>query len=98
MKEIIVTAWNNGTSIYGIRISKKNTKLFEQYNKIYIEIDNQMVEIKKTKGFDKNCPELRHPKIKSFFEKYNLINWEKGKPHKLKLIQKESNRFNLIIV
>ncbi|MDN5079946.1 hypothetical protein O8C89_05380 [Aliarcobacter butzleri] len=96
MKEIIVTAWNNGNSIYGIRISKKDTKLFEQYNKIYVEIDNEIVEIKKTKGFDKKCPELRHHKIKIFFEKHNLINWERGKPHKFKLIQKEDNKFNLI--
>lgn len=95
IKILTVTTWTNGTSIYGIRISKKDTNLFKEFDSVTIEIDNEIVEIKKTEGFHKDCPELRHPKIKVFFEKNNLIKWEKRKPHKLKLIQDKFNKFKL---
>lgn len=99
---MIVTAWCNGISTYGIRVGIPNRRQYFEENRwteIQVEMDGIINIFSLTDGFWKECPEFRDkrkPLIKNWLKKYKTLKWPKGVPPKMELIQLEGNQFKLV--
>lgn len=94
-----VKAWRNGSvhnqnTTYGIRISKSDYSAVENWEEI--KVGNNSI-YRNNSTFSNKCPEIRNKIIKTFLANNNLLNWNKGKPYQLFLLEFEQNKFELLL-
>jgi len=86
---IIASSWKGWT--YGIRLLEEGRELFLSIvgdcTSVIIELEDtgERDIVNVTQSFRSGCPELRGKIFKKYFERKGIIQWEKGKPYKLKL-------------
>ncbi|MFV2071233.1 MAG: hypothetical protein ACC742_01090 [Thermoanaerobaculales bacterium] len=87
---MIVTAWHDGHGSYGLRVLEGKVSLWfrPEWSTITMYLPNEIepVSVPLTAGFWEGSPELRSPRIKSFFARHNLIPWEKHQPPHFELV------------
>lgn len=107
-----VTGWR-GASVekqyrsYGVRIGIENRRAFfnndsEKWQKLTIENENgDVIEAELTPGFWRDCPEIRHPAFRDWFQAQGLIPWKNGSPPAFELSplgEKDTKRFRLRLI
>lgn len=100
-KRIIeVSAWRNSThnditgAGYGIRFSLAHYAILQNWKELII--GNTGIILKRgNKVLKQGCCEIRSKLIGKYLIQNNLINWQKGKPSKLKLEDLGQNKFKL---
>ncbi len=89
MKE--VTAWSNSRvaevkGSYGFRVYKADLYYFEGLEKIKLVLPEHkyktFIEVTIKDSFWEKCPELKHPKITTWFKKNIYATWTKRHPYK----------------
>lgn len=94
------SAWNNGLNIYGIRVGKSNRDehFTQSNNTVDIIIDGQLYVFRLTRGFWKDCPEIRDQGstvLRDWLDRYYTLNWPHYAPPKVALDVLEHHRFKL---
>ncbi len=101
---MIVKGWNNGKhnnktgSGYGLALTKADRdKYFKQsWEEIIIDLGgSELVQVKLSKSFWKDCIELRSSKIGKWLINKELAPWKKNNPPKLELEYLKRNHFRL---
>lgn len=81
---MIVSAWYDGHSTYGVRILGKDLSLWfrPEWEKVSLSLPDlpDPVEVALTESFWHGSPELRSPHIKEFFLRYGLESWPRKEP------------------
>jgi hypothetical protein len=98
-------AWKNGRSAdpnctFGIRVGKLNRRLhFDGLKTADVEIDGVIHSFPLSKGFWRNCPEIRDKQgtraIRNWLQKNLSLTWAKGNPPRLNLVPLGGNQFRL---
>jgi hypothetical protein len=96
---MIVSAWFDGGSTYGLRILEEKVSLYfrPEWSEVtvYLPGEREPVKISLTESFWGSAPELRSPRIKAFFNRHDLIPWEKNRPPHFRLEPMGSGEFRL---
>lgn len=100
---MIVTAWNNGNTGYGIRLlaDDRDRYFSKKWKDVLIKIVGKFeVTCKMTPRFWSTCPELRNVVFRDWFAELGYVkgkrkDWKKGNPPKFHLIQESDNCFVL---
>lgn len=101
---MIVVGWNNGSpnnstgAGYGIRIAREDRDNYFQkaWSSVTIELDGRdLVNVKLSEAFWRDCIELRSAKIGKYMLKHGLAPWPKGIPPTLKLKPIGNRKFRL---
>ena len=96
---MIVSAWHDGHGSYGLRILEANVSLYFRPEwetvTVYLPDESEPVIMALTPSFWEGSPELRSPRIKSFFLRNGLVPWEKQHPPNLELIPLGEGVFRL---
>ena len=96
---MIVSGWYDGHSTFGLRVIEGNVSLYfrpEWENvTVYLPDESDPAIIPLTASFWEGSPELRSPRIKSFFVRYGLVPWEKKQPPNLELVPLGEGVFRL---
>jgi hypothetical protein len=86
---MIVSAWYDGHSTYGVRILDREVSLWfrPEWETVEICLPDRAdpVEIPLTESFWNGSPELRSPRIKEFLIRYDLVGWPKKHPPQFEL-------------
>jgi len=86
---MIVSAWYDGHSTYGVRILDREVSLWfrPEWETVEIRLPDRgdPVEISLTESFWNGSPELRSPRIKEFLLRYDLVDWPKKHPPQFEL-------------
>jgi hypothetical protein len=81
---MIVSAWYDGHSTYGVRILGREVSLWfrPEWKHVMLELPDrtEAVEVPLTESFWHGSPEIRSPHIKEFFIRHELVNWPKNQP------------------
>jgi hypothetical protein len=81
---MIVSAWYDGHSTYGVRILGREVSLWfrPEWNHVtlFFPDRNDGIEVPLTESFWHGSPELRSPQIKEFFLRHDLVDWPKKEP------------------
>ena len=86
---MIVTAWNNGSSGYGVKISYRDRKKYfrEEWESITLEIEGFTkpidVNVNKSSFWTPKCGELIKKEIRYWLFENDLAPWPYRKPPKL---------------
>ena len=100
---MIVSAWNDGSSGYGIRIRRADCVRYfpREWKNVRVKIPGEPeVECRLNPTLRTTCPEIRSVAFRNWFEKLGHVKgtqkaWEKGKPPKFHLTPVSGNRFAL---
>lgn len=96
---MIVSAWYDGHSTYGLRVQEENVSLYFRPEwetvSVYLPDETDPAEIALTPSFWEGSPELRSPRIKAFLSRNELARWEKNKPPAFELIPLGEGVFRL---
>lgn len=97
-----VTAWTNGSGIYGIRVGSANRNRFFQpiWEEIEVDIADVIHEFRLTRGFWKDCPEFRDSRdipIETWLLQQRVLPWPPGVPPKFVLLPRGDAQFKLDI-
>jgi hypothetical protein len=101
INRIIVSAWKNSTQNnltgagFGIKISKKDIHLVENWKSIKLGDSNEIF-YRDNSFLNFDCPEIRSSKIGSFFIQINRYHWQTENPHKYYLKDLGNENFQLI--
>ena len=84
---IVLTGWRGGT--FGFRVSKQDQEFFRELSKVKLELPNPrgascQIEIKLSRSFWRECPELRSKEIGGWMFERGNWPWPKGKPPRYK--------------
>lgn len=96
-----VTAWNNGSSGYGVKVSAKDRDQFfrREWREVQLDLEGEThpipCNIDKDSFWGPSCRELISAEIGRWFKKNGLIPWMEGCPPKLNLTPVTGNRFRL---
>jgi hypothetical protein len=97
-----VTAWKNGPFgsvglIFGIRVGARNAEQFfeKQWTNVVVKFGQSSVEVKLSRSFWQNCPELRHSAFEEWMRTLRLIPWKPHHPPMMTLTSLGGNRFRL---
>jgi hypothetical protein len=86
---MIVSAWYDGHSTYGVRILDREVSLWfrPEWETVKIRLPDRAdpVEINLTESFWHGSSELRSPLIKEFFHRHDLVGWPKKQPPQFEL-------------
>ena len=98
---MIITAWNNGSSGFGLRMSKKDRDLHisKEWNTVILHLEGSSIPVAaniKKDSFWNRCPEFINKEIKEWLINMNIIAWEKGNPPKLIMSHIHSNQFKVL--
>jgi hypothetical protein len=99
--EFIATAWNNGGSSYGIKISRNDRDKF--LNPIWPNIllripglaEAVEVGIAKASMWQGNCRELIHKQIGDWLRREGAAPWPKGRPPRVRVKRLGERTFEL---
>lgn len=96
---MIVSGWYDGHSTYGLRVLEADISLYFRPEwetvSVYLPEEGDPVVIPLTASFWEGSPELRSPRIKSFFRRHELTGWEKQQPPKFELVPLGEGVFRL---
>ena len=96
---MIVSGWYDGHSTYGLRVLEANVSLFFRPEwetvSVYFPGEKEAAVIPLTASFWEGSPELRSPRIKSFFTRHGLVPWEKKQPPNFELVPLGEGVFRL---
>jgi hypothetical protein len=80
---MIVSAWYGGGG-YGLRVLEGDVSLYfrPEWTEVNLVLPDEPepVRISLTESFWSSAPELRSSRIKAFFERHDLIPWERQRP------------------
>jgi hypothetical protein len=80
---MIVSAWYGGGG-YGLRILESEVSLYfrPEWTEVTLHLpdDTEPVKVNLTESFWTTAPELRSSRIKAFFQRHDLMGWEKSRP------------------
>ncbi|MEE4272400.1 MAG: hypothetical protein V2I67_12045 [Thermoanaerobaculales bacterium] len=86
---MIVSAWYDGHSTYGVRVLGRDLSLWfrPEWEKVSLLLPDlpEPVEVPLTESFWHGSPELRSPRIKEFFLRHGLEDWPRQKPPRFEL-------------
>ena len=86
---MIVSAWYDGHSTYGVRIVGAEVSLWfrPEWDQVTLHLPDRTdpVKVALTESFWHGSPELRSPHIKEFFVRHNLVGWAKKQPPQFEL-------------
>ncbi len=86
---MIVSAWHDGHSTYGVRILDREVSLWfrPEWETVRVRLPgrDEAVEVPLTESFWHGSPELRSPFLKDFFLRHELIGWPKKQPPRFEL-------------
>ena len=81
---MIVSAWYDGHSTYGVRILGRDLSLWfrPEWERVTLQLPDrpEPVEVALTESFWHGSPELRSPHIKEFFARNRLTSWPRQEP------------------
>ncbi|MCU0235195.1 MAG: hypothetical protein MUE90_14335 [Thermoanaerobaculales bacterium] len=87
---MIVSAWYDGHGSYGFRVLVADVSLYFRPEwttvTVYLPDEPDPVQVALTASFWQGSPELRSPRIKTFFLRNDLAPWEKKRPPCFELI------------
>ncbi len=96
---MIVAAWHDGHGSYGVRVLEADVSLYfrPEWKVVTVHLPDETdpVQISLTASFWQGSPELRSPRIKSFFTRHHLVPWPKQAPPHLELIPLGEGVFRL---
>jgi hypothetical protein len=83
-RTMIVSAWHDGGSSFGLRVQEDNVSLYfrPEWIEVTLHLPGQIrpIRVPLTESFWSSAPELRSPGIRHFFERHGLVPWEKKRP------------------
>lgn len=96
---MIVSAWYDGHSTYGVRIAGAEVSLWfrPEWDHVTLHLPDRTdpVVVPLTESFWHGSPELRSPHIKDFFVRHDLVGWTKKQPPQFELEAVGSGVFRL---
>lgn len=100
---MIFTAWTNGNSGFGFKVSVEDRDNFfdRNWTEVIVELPkgneykDVSCNISKTSFWNK-CHDLVSKEIKSWLEENHYIPWERGNPPKFEVQQHDENHFKII--
>lgn len=96
---MIVSAWYDGHSTYGVRILDREVSLWfrPEWETVSVRLPDRddSVEVQLTESFWHGSPELRSPHIKEFFLRHGLEDWPKKQPPQFELEPMGNGVFSL---
>lgn len=96
---MIVSAWYDGHSSYGLRVLEEDVSLNFRPEwptvSVYLPDESEPAEIALTPSFWAGSPELRSPRIKVFLARNELEKWERNRPPYFELIPLGEGVFRL---
>ena len=96
---MIVSAWYDGHSTYGVRILGREVSLWfrPEWDHVTLHLPDRSegVQVPLTESFWHGSPELRSPHIKDFFLRYDLAGWPKKEPPLFELEPDGGGTFHL---
>jgi len=96
---MIVSAWHDGGGGFGLRVQEDNVSLYfrPEWTEVTLHLPGQSspVRVPLTASFWTSSPELRSPRIRTFFERNGLIPWEKNRPPHFELEPLRGGDFRL---
>ena len=104
MEEFVATAWSNGATACGLKISAadRDRYLERQWGFVDLLIPGQPapipVNINKASMWDGSCRELIHFEIRAWFIRSGKFPWPKGSPPRVRLVQSGRRSFALSFV
>jgi hypothetical protein len=86
---MIVSAWYDGHSTYGVRILDREVSLWfrPEWTRVILELPDRSepVDVPLTESFWHGSPELRSPHIRDFLLRNELANWPTKQPPRFEL-------------
>jgi hypothetical protein len=86
---MIVSAWYDGHSTYGVRIPEREVSLWfrPEWDSVELHLPDRAdgVNVPLTESFWHGSPELRSPHIKAFLVRHGLIDWPRQRPPQFEL-------------
>jgi len=86
---MIVSAWYDGHSTYGVRILGREVSLWfrPEWDHVDLLLPDRMdaIQVPLTESFWNKSPELRSPHIKDFFLRHGLVDWPRKEPPQFEL-------------
>lgn len=96
---MIVSAWYDGHSTYGVRILGRDLSLWfrPEWDHVMLCLPDrtEAVEVPLTESFWHGSPELRSPHIRDFFLRHGLDEWPKKEPPRFELVGEGGGTFRL---
>ena len=96
---MIVSAWYDGHSSYGVRSLEREVSLWfrPEWETVAVRLPDQEepVEVPLTESFWHGSSELRSPRIKEFFVRHGLAKWPKNQPPQFELEPQGKGVFRL---
>ena len=81
---MIVSAWHGGGGSYGLRILLGDISLYfrPEWEEVRLHLpgEQRAVHVQLTSSFWSTAPELRSPRIRAFFERHDLLGWDRTRP------------------
>lgn len=103
---MIFTAWNNGSSGYGFKITQSDREAYfdPQWKEVWIELPTRTeikiirCNINKKSFWNDTCRELISKDIRDWLMEMDLADWRKKgiKPPKFEVQQHDKNHFRVI--
>jgi hypothetical protein len=86
---MIVSAWYDGHSTYGVRILGREVSLWfrPEWAEVSLHLPDRVdaIPVPLTESFWHGSPELRSPSIKEFLVRHELADWPKNQPPQFEL-------------
>lgn len=88
---MIVTAWTNGGTGYGFKLSREDREMYfsREWQSVYLHLPGDAepfaVNIAKASFWNDTCRELIHRQIRAWMQANGYLPWTKGHPPKFRL-------------
>ncbi len=96
---MIVSAWYDGHSSFGIRILERDLSLWfrPEWQSVTVRLPDlpESVEVVLTASFWHGSPVLRSPGLRDFFRRHDLDEWPRHEPPRFELEPFGGGRFEL---
>jgi len=96
---MIVSAWYDGHSTYGVRILDREVSLWfrPEWDHVDLHLPDRIetVPVALTESFWHGSPELRSPHLKEFFVRHGIVDWPRKKPPQFELESMGGGVFSL---
>jgi hypothetical protein len=96
---MIVSAWYDGHSSYGVRILERDISLWfrPEWERVTVALPDlaEPVEVVLTASFWHGSPELRSPHLRDFLRRHGLDEWPPHEPPRFQLEPLGDGRFEL---
>jgi hypothetical protein len=95
------SVWSSGQGKFGINVGHPRRREFFDtgWADVELELDGEFHNFPLLPGFLRHCPEIRDTNAKilqEWLRRHGLLDWPKGDPPKVELIQLGGNRFRVL--